>query len=271
LGYVEDRNYVLEYRSADGNAERFPALADELVRLGVDLIVARGTPAARAAKNATETIPIVMAAIGEPLGVGVVESLARPGGNLTGFTNFEYPIGGKWLQLLKDSIPRLARVGVLFNPEDPSNVRYLRAAEALAPALGIGMVQIVARTSEEIEPAINGFARAMGDGLLIFPSNVSSSNRDRIVAQIGLHRLPAIYPSRFYTADGGLMSYGPDPVDLHARAASYADRILRGEKAGDLPVQQPTKFEFIINLKTAKALNLDIPPGVLAIVDEVIE
>jgi putative ABC transport system substrate-binding protein len=271
LGWQEGRNVAFEYRWAGYDSAAYDGFATELVGRSPDVIICNTTNATVALKRATSTIPIVFVGVSDPVSAGIVSSLARPGGNLTGFSHFEYAIGGKWLQLLKDAVPRIARVGVLINPLDDSHPRYLRAIEPLAPALGIEIVQVVARETGAIEPSIDAFARGAGGGLLGLSSFILNNNRDRVVARANLHRLPAIYAVRSLSVAGGLMSYGPDPVDQHARAAVYVDRILRGAKPADLPVQQPTKFEFIINLRTAKALDLSIPPGVLAIVDEVIE
>jgi putative ABC transport system substrate-binding protein len=271
LGWEENHNVIIEYRYGRADIERYRRYAAELVSLAPDVIMSNTTPAVAVLQRATGTIPVIFVQISDPVSAGFVASLARPGGNMTGFSNFEYTIGGKWLQLLKETVPRVGRFGTVFNPEDPAGHRYLRTIEAMAPTLGVDIVQVVVRDADEIEPAIDAFVREAGGGLIAFPTPVLSDNRGRVIAHANLHRLPAIYAVRFNVLDGGLMSYGPDVLDLHRRAAFYVDRVLRGDKPGDLPVQQPTKFELVINLNTAKALGLDVPPTLLARADEVIE
>lgn len=271
LGYVENQNYVLEYRSADGDAERFPALADELARLGVDLIVTRGTPAARAAKNATETIPVVMAAIGEPLGVGVVESLARPGGNLTGLSAFVTELAGKRVELVKELRPEGSRVGLLHNMGNPVVPLQWEETKKAAQSVGVEAVLLDVRTRDEILVAFEQASTRRVDTLLVGIDGLIQANRQMIVDLAAKQRLPAIYPSGEFTDLGGLMAYGVSYPDLYFRSATFIDKIFHGVKAGDLPVEQPTKFELILNLKAANALGLGVPPALLARADEVIE
>jgi putative ABC transport system substrate-binding protein len=271
LGYVEDRNYVLEYRSADGDAERFPALADELVRLGVDLIVARGTPAARAAKNATETIPIVMAAIGEPLGVGVVESLARPGGNLTGLSAFVTELAGKRVELVKELRPGGSTVALLHNMGNPVVPQQWEETKKAAQSFDIEAILLDVRIKDDILPAFEKASARRVDTLLVGIDGLIQVNRQLIVDLAAKQRLAAIYPSKEFIDVGGLMAYGVSYPDLYLRSAAFIDKIFRGAKAGDLPVEQPTKLELIINLTAAKALGLNVPPTLVTRADEIIE
>jgi putative tryptophan/tyrosine transport system substrate-binding protein len=271
LGYVESQNYVLEYRSADGDAGRFPALADELVRLGVDLIVTRGTPAARAAKNATETIPIVMAAIGEPLGMGVVESLARPGGNLTGLSAFVTELAGKRVELVKELRPGGSRVALLHNMGNPVVPQQWEETKKAAQSFGIEAILLDVRIKDDVVPAFEKARARQVDTLLVGIDGLIQVNRQLIVDLAAKQRLAAIYPSGEFTDVGGLMAYGVSYPDLYFRSASLIDKIFRGAKAGELPVEQPTKLELIVNLKAATALGLELPPSMLARADEVIE
>jgi putative tryptophan/tyrosine transport system substrate-binding protein len=271
LGYVENQNYVLEYRSADGDAGRFPALADELVRLGVDLIVTRGTPAARAAKNATETIPIVMAAIGEPLGAGVVESLARPGGNLTGLSAFVTELAGKRVELVKELRPGGSRVALLHNMGNPGVPQQWEETKKAAQSFGIEAILLDVRIKDDVVLAFEKASARQVDTLLVGIDGLIQVNRQLIVDLAAKQRLAAIYPSREFTDVGGLMAYGVSYPDLYFRSASLIDKIFRGAKAGELPVEQPTKLELIVNLKVATALGFDLPPSMLARADEVIE
>jgi putative tryptophan/tyrosine transport system substrate-binding protein len=271
FGYVEDHNYVLEYRSVDGDGQRFPALADELVRLGVDLIVTRGTPAARAAKNATETIPIVMAAIGEPLGAGVVESLARPGGNLTGLSAFVTELAGKRVELLRELRPDGSTAALLHNMGNPIVPPQWDETIKAGQALGIKTILLDVRTRDDIVAAFDE-ARARGvDTLLVGIDALIQANRQLIVDLAAKHRLAAIYPAKEFTDVGGLMAYGVSYPDLYFRSAALIDKIFRGAKAGDLPVEQPTKLELIINLTAANALGLNVPPALISRADEIIE
>src|SRR3954447_20444893 len=271
LGYLENQNYVLEYRSADGDAERFPAFADELVRLRVDLIVTRGTPAARAAKEATETIPIVMAAIGEPLGTGIVASLARPGGNVTGLSGFVNELAGKRVELLRELRQVNSVTAFITNMGNPVVPQQWEETKKAAQTLGIKVTLLDVRTKDDIARA---FETATGGGvetILVGIDALIQKHRPLITELAATHRLAAIYPSREFVDAGGLMAYGVSYPDLYFRSASLIDKIFRGAKAGDLPVEQPTKLELVINLKAAKALGLNVPSTLLARADEVIE
>jgi putative tryptophan/tyrosine transport system substrate-binding protein len=271
LGYVEDRNYVLEYRSADGDAQRYPALADELVRLDVDLIVTRGTPAARAARNATEKIPIVMAAIGEPLGMGVVESLARPGGNVTGLSAFVTELAGKRVELVKELRPGGSAAALFHNMGNPVVPQQWEETRKAAQLLGLEAILLDVRTREDIPAAFEQAGARGVDTLLVGIDGLIQANRQLIVDLAAKQRLAAIYPSKEFTDVGGLMAYGVSYPDLYFRSATFIDKIFRGAKAGDLPVEQPIKFELIINLAAAKALGLVVPPGLITRADEIIE
>jgi ABC-type uncharacterized transport system substrate-binding protein len=271
LGYIESQNCFLEYRSADGDAARFPALAEELVQLGVDLIVTRGTPSARAAKEATETIPIVMAAIGEPLGMGVVASLARPGGNVTGLSSFVTELAGKRVELLKELRPGNSVTAFLSNMGNPVVPQQWEETKRAAQTLGIEVTLLDVRNKDDIARA---FETASGDRvetILVGIDALIQEYRPLITELAAKHRLAAIYPSREFVDVGGLMAYGVSYPDLYLRSASLIDKIFRGAKAGDLPVEQPTKLELVINLKAAKALGLNVPSTLLARADEVIE
>jgi putative ABC transport system substrate-binding protein len=271
LGYVEDRNFVLEYRSADGDAQRYPVLAEELVRLGVDLIVTRGTPAARAAKNATEKIPIVMAAIGEPLGVGVVESLARPGGNLTGLSAFVTELAGKRVELVKELRPEGSTAALFHNMGNPVVPPQWEETKKAAQALGLEAILLDVRSKDDIHTAFDQAAARRVDTLLVGIDGLLQVNRQLIVDLATKQHLAAIYPSKEFTDVGGLMAYGVSYPDLYFRSATFIDKIFRGAKAGDLPVEQPTKLELIINLAAAKALGLTVPPSLITRADEIIE
>ena len=271
LGYIENQTYILEYRSADGDAARFPALADELVRLGVDLIVTRGTPAARAAKNATETIPIVMAAVGEALGVGIVESLARPGGNLTGLSAFVTELAGKRVELVKELRPQGSIAALFHNMGNPIVPQQWEETKKAAQALGIEAVLLDVRTRDDILSAFEKASAGRVDTLLVGIDGLIQVNRQLIVDLAAKQHMAAIYASKEFIDVGGLMAYGVSYPDLYFRSAAFIDRIFRGAKAGDLPVEQPTKFELTINLKAAQALGLSIPPTLLATADEIIE
>jgi putative ABC transport system substrate-binding protein len=271
LGYVENQNYVLEYRSADGDSERFPALADELVRLRVDLIVTRGTPAARAAKSATESIPIVMAAIGEPLGMGVVASLARPGGNVTGLSGFVTELAGKRVELLKELRPGTSIAGFFSNMANPVVPPQWEVTRKAAQALGIEVSLLDVRSTDDIPAAFETAVARRVEALLFGIEAVVQANRQLIADLAARYRLLSIYPSREFVEAGGLMAYGVNYPDLYFRAAFLIDKIFRGANPGDLPVEQPTKLEFIVNLKAAKAIGLTVPPLLLARADEVIE
>ena len=265
---------MIEYRSAEGKLERLPALAAELVALKVDVIVAASTLAALAAKQATRTLPIVFAAAGDPVTSGLVTSLARPGGNVTGLSFFSPELVGKCLEQLKQAVPEVSRVAVLWQPGGPgerTEKDMLKAAEVAARALGVRLQFVEARGPEDFDRAFSDMTRARAGALTVLPSTMFFNERRRLVDLAAKNRLPAVYPWREYVEAGGLMSYGPNVPDLFRRAATYVDKILKGAKPGDLPVEQPTKFELVINLKTAKALGLTIPQSLLQRADQVIE
>jgi putative ABC transport system substrate-binding protein len=271
LGWTDGRNMRIEFRFGAGNAEQYRKIAAELIALAPDVVVANGTLIVEALQRATRTVPIVFVNVTDPVGGGLVESLARPGANTTGFTGFEYGTSGKYLELLKQIAPRLTRVAVTRDPANPAGTGQFAAIQAVAPSLGMESRPVDVRDAGEIERAIATFARQPNGGLIVTASAPAQIHRDLILKLAAQHRLPAIYPYRFYAVGGGLVSYGPDPTDQLRRAAGYVDRILKGEKPGDLPVQAPTKFELVINLKTAKALGLTVPPNLLATADEVVE
>jgi len=272
LGYIEGRNIVIEYRFADGKFDRLDQLAAEFVRLNVDIIVSVVTQASLAAKNATSTIPIVIVSVGDPVGAGLIASLARPGANVTGTSAMAPQIIGKSLALLKQTVPTVSPVAVLWNP---NNVTYqgqiLRETEMAAGKLDIELQTFGVRSPDEFDRTFAAVSSARAASLLVLPDPVFSAYTARITSLANKSRLPAMYGLREDAVAGGLMAYGPKYADLYRRAASYVDKILKGAKPADLPVEQPTKFNFVINLKTANTLGLTIPPGVLAIADEVIE
>ena len=269
LGYVEGRNLVIEYRSAEGRAERFPDLASELVRLKADLIVTRGTPAARAAKNATETIPVVMATMGDPR--AIVASFARPGGNITGVTTFSTELTAKRIQLLRELVPSLARVALLHNMGNPAAPPEWEETKSAARALGLQPELLDVRSQGDLSRAFELAVRQHVGALLIGADGLTQMHQPTIVDLASRSRLPAAYPAREFVAAGGLIAYAVNYPDLYYRFASFVDKIFKGAKPGDLPVEQPTKFELVVNLKTAKALGLTIPPTVLLRADEVIQ
>jgi len=271
LGYVEGRNVVIEYRDAEGKSERLPALAAELVALKVDVIVAAGTPAALAAKQATRTVPIVFAAVFDPVTSGLVSSLAHPGGHVTGLTVLGPGLAAKRLELLKEAVPNMSRVVFLWNPANPDQKFSLNEVQAGARALGVTLHSVEARSREELEQAFAMMKQSRPSALLMTADGVHQRYIGRIVAFTSETRLPAMYQLKEAVDRGGLMSYGASLPDLGRRAASYIDKILKGAKPADLPVEQPTKFELVINLKTAKALGLTIPPSVLGRADQIIE
>jgi putative tryptophan/tyrosine transport system substrate-binding protein len=276
LGWTEGRNIRIDYLSAVGDADRVRSHAAELVAMTPEVLVVTSPPVLRALRQQTHTIPIVFVHVADPVGAGFVKSLAKPGGNVTGFTNFEFSIGGKWLELVKEIAPRIGRVAVLQNPANPSAAGYLRVIDAAAPSIGAQVTAIAAHgaAAATIERGIVTVARASSDSLIVLPDISTTAHRELIVALVARHRLPAIYPYRFFVENGGLISYGPegpDAPDPYRRVASYVDRILKGEKPADLPVQAPTKYELVINRKTAKTLGLDVPSTMLARADEVIE
>ena len=274
LGYVEGRNFVIENRWADGKSERFPALAAELVRLKVDLIVAGATPQARAAKQATTTIPIVAWAMQDPVKDGLVASLARPGGNVTGLTFLGPELVAKRLALLKEAVPAVSRVAVLWHPSgyaERTRQDMAKEADDAARGLGVKLQFVGASVPNDLDGAFSAMIRGRAEALIVFPSPMLYGERSRIVALAAKHRLPATYNAREFADLGGLMAYGANIPDLVRRGATYVDKILRGAKPADLPVEQPTKYELVINLKTANALRLTIPHLVLTQADEVIK
>jgi putative ABC transport system substrate-binding protein len=274
LGWIEGQNISIERRFAEGKAQRLPDLAVELVRLRVDLIFAETTPAARAVKQATTTIPIVFSPIADPIGSGLVANLARPGGNITGITFMAPELGGKRLELLKQAVPGMTRVGVLLRPGDPSEATVksvLEQTEAAARALGVQLLRLEAQGPNDFDRVFAAMSRQRVGGLILIPSAMFIDERRRIVNVVAKDRLPTMFYFREFAEVGGLMSYGPNFRELFRGAATYVDKILKGAKPADLPVEQPTKFELIINLKTAKALGLTIPPSVLGRADEVIQ
>jgi putative ABC transport system substrate-binding protein len=274
LGYVEGSNVVIEYRDAEGKFERLPALAAELVALKVDVIVAGGTPQILAAKQATRTLPIVFAAASDPVTDGLVTSLARPGGNVTGLSLLTPELIGKCLEQLKQAVPGVNRVAVLWQPGalgERTDKDMLKGAEVAARALGVRLHVVDARGPEDFDRAFSDMTRAGARALTVLPSNMFFNERRRLADLAAKNRLPAVYPLREYVDAGGLMSYGLNVADNFRRAAGYVDKILKGTKPGDLPIEQPTKFELVINMKTAKALGLTIPPSLLQRADQVIQ
>ena len=271
LGWKDGRNLRIDYRFSEGDPERMRAHARELVALSPDLILVQTNPALTALLQTTSTVPCVFVQVSDPVGSGFVKSLAHPGGNLTGFTNFEPEMGGKWLQVLKENAPDTVRAVVLLQADLSVHSAYLRAAETAGRQFGTEVIAAEVRNVADIERAVTALAAEPRSSLIVLPNPVHFVHRDQIIALAARHRLPSIYPLRLFANAGGLMSYGIDQIDQWLRAASYVDRILKGAKPADLPVQQPTKYQLVINLKTAKALGLTIPPSVLARADEVIE
>jgi ABC-type uncharacterized transport system substrate-binding protein len=271
LGWSQGRNVRIDIRFARANVGQHQALAKELVALQPDVIIAQTTPVATALQRESRTLPIVFVYVSDPVGSGFAASLARPGGNLTGLLLYEAGITGKWLAMLREIAPRMVRAALVANPKTPIYGYFLRAAEAIAPSLAIELVPSPVETAADIERAIESFARAPNGGLFLPPNATIVLHRDLIIALAARHRLPAVYAFRQFVAAGGLMSYGIDQVDMWRQAASYVDRILRGANPADLPVQAPTKYETAINVKTARALGLSVPPGLLVAADEVIE
>jgi putative ABC transport system substrate-binding protein len=271
LGYVEGKNIVIEYRYAEGNLDRLPALAAELVRLNVDVIVTGGAANTRAAQEATKIIPIVMALDSDPLGAGFVASLARPGGNITGLSTLAPEITGKQLELLKEIVPKLSRLAVLGNSTTPVNAQALREIELPAGAFRVKLQYLDIRDPKDIETAFRAASKGRAEALLALASPLFVLQRTQLTDLALKNLLPAIYDRREFVDDGGLMSYGTNFADMSRRAATYVDKILKGAKPADLPVEQPTKFELIINLRTAKQIGLKIPPNVLARADKVIK
>src|SRR5262245_29441572 len=271
-GWAVGRNMRIDVRWSGGDASRIRALARELIALSPDIILATNTPTVVALQQATRTVPIVFATVGDPVGAGVVDSLARPGGNVTGFMNFEYSMSGKWLELLKEIAPGVMRAAVLRDAANPAGIGQFSAIQAVAPSLGLEVSAVNVRDAGEIERAIAAYARSANGGLVATTSAMATVHGDLIITLAARHKLPTVYGNRFSIINGGgLISYGPDFIDQYRRAAGYVDRILKGEKPGELPVQAPVKYELVVNLKTAKALGLEMPASVLARADEVIE
>ncbi len=271
LGWTDGRNVRIDYRWAAGEAERFRRHAAELVALAPDVILASASPSVAALQQASTTVPIVFVIVIDPVGAGFVASLARPGGNATGFTLFEYGISGKWLEALKEIAPGVTRAAVIRDPGIAAGVGQLGALQAVAPSFKVELTPVDVRDPGEIERAITAFARMPNGGIVVTGSPSQGVHRELIISLAAKHRLPAVYPFRYLVAEGGLISYGPDQADQYRRAASYIDRIFKGEKPSDLAVQAPTKFEMAINLKTAKSLGLLPPPALLARADELVE
>src|SRR6516165_2514014 len=267
LGWTEGGNLQIDYRSAAADADLVRTYAAEMVARGPDVVMAAGATIVAALQRASRSVPIVT----DPVGGGLVASLARPGGNATGFTQFEFGISAKWLELLKEIAPGITRVAVIRDPTARTGGGQLGAIQAVAPSLGVDLSPIDPRDAVEIERGLTAFSRDMKGGLIVTTSRLARAHRDLIISLAARHHLPAIYPFRVYVAAGGLICYGADSTAPYRRAAGYVDRILKGEKAADLPVQAPTKYDLVINLKTAKALGIDVPPTLLARADEVIE
>jgi putative ABC transport system substrate-binding protein len=271
LGWTDGRNIRIDYRWAAGDADRFRRYAAELVALTPDVILANGGAAAAPLLQATRTVPIIFVLVPDPVGAGFVASLARPGGNATGFTQFEYSIGAKWLELLKEIAPSVTRAAVVRDSALASGTGQWGAIQSVAPSVGIEVSPVNMLDAPEIERGITAFAQSANSGLIVTASTMAAHHRELIIRLAARHKLPAVYYERYFVIDGGLISYGPRQIDEYRRAAGYADRILKGEKPADLPVQAPTKYALVINLKTAKALGLTVPPTLLARADEVIE
>jgi ABC-type uncharacterized transport system substrate-binding protein len=271
LGWTVGRNLRIDYGWSVGDAERIRKSVADIVALSPDIILAAGGRNMTVLQQANRTIPVVFVTISDPVSGGFVESMSHPGGNATGFSILEWSMTGKWLELLKQLVPQMTRVAVLRDPNNPGGTGQLGAIQGVAPTLGVAVTPVGIRDAVEIERGLMDFARSPNGGLIVTSSILTEVHRDLIIALAGRHRLPAIYSARYLVVAGGLLSYGPDLVDQYRLAAGYVDRILKGEKPADLPVQAPTKFELVINLKTAKALGLDVPPSLLATADEVIE
>jgi ABC-type uncharacterized transport system substrate-binding protein len=272
LGWTDGRNLRIDYRWAGGDVSRIRAFAKELVELSPDVMVGYATPSVVALQQETRSIPIVFLSVTDPVGQGLVSSLAHPGGNATGFAVFEFSLGAKWMDALKQMAPSLKRVTTIFNPKTaPYHSLYLHAIEEAASSFGVEPIVVEVHDDAEIERAISTLAREPGGGLIAMPDSFNMVHRRTIIALVDRYRLPAMYYFPFFARDGGLISYGPDEIDMFRRTAGYVDRILKGAKASDLPVQQPTKYELVINLKTAKTLGIDVPAILLARADEVIE
>jgi putative tryptophan/tyrosine transport system substrate-binding protein len=270
LGYVEGKNLLIESRSAESSVERLPAQAAELVGLNVDVIVARGNQTIVALKRATQTIPIVMISASDPVGTGLVSSLAHPGGNVTGLSSLAEGPSAKALEILTQTVPGMARVGVLMAPNAPTHPTYVREIKTAGQRIGITILGVEARGRDEVERAFAALTKARAQGLIVLPSPVTVAHQTQIVELAAKHRLPAIYPWLEFTESGGLMAYSTNRTEMYRRSATFVDKILKGAKPADLPIEQPTTFELVINLKTAKALGLTIPPSLLLRADQVI-
>jgi putative ABC transport system substrate-binding protein len=270
-GWSQDRNVRIDYRFAAGHSDQFSVLAKELIALGPDVILAQGTSVTATLQRETRTVPIVFVTVSDPIGSGFVTNLARPGGNITGLLQYEAGIAGKWLSMLKEIAPQLKRVALIANPKVTAYDYFVRAAKTAAAALTLELVPSPIDNAADIERAIKSFAQEPRGGLLLPPDTSTLTHRDLVITLAARHRLPTVYPFRIFVTAGGLMSYGTDQVEIFRQAAAYVDRILRGDKPADLPVQAPTRFETSVNLGTAKALGLTVPPGLLVAADEVIE
>ena len=271
LGWDEGRDIRFDYRFTGQVPERMRAGTEELISLAPDVIVVYANPAAVIVRKATQTIPVVFVVVSDPVGAGLITNLARPGGNITGFQNFETAIGGKWLQVLNEIAPGVRRVAFVHSPDISAHVAFMHTAQAASTSLGMTVTSVGLRSAAEIEPALRAFAKEPDGGLVVAPSPFNTTNKELILALASELRLPAVYPFRYFVENGGLASYGFDTVEQHRGAASYVDRILKGEKPGDLPVQAPTKYGLVINLKTAKALGLNVSLQLQQRADDVIE
>ncbi|MEA2795035.1 MAG: hypothetical protein QOI87_2415 [Bradyrhizobium sp.] len=271
LGWIEGRNIQSEYRWYAGDPDRARSSAKELIELKPDLILVGAAQGLTALRQQTRVVPLVFVAVTDPVGLGLVESLARPGGNATGFTFFEFSVGTKLLESLKQIAPHVSRIAIMYSPNSPAHDQYLNAIDATWSATAVTLLRTPVRDAAEIETAIEAMGREPGGGLMVLPEPLFPVHQKLIVELAARHKLPTVYPFRLFTVGGGLMSYSIDVVDLYGRAAGYVDRILKGSVAAEMPVQQPTKYEFVINLKTAKALGLEVPSTLLARADEVIE
>lgn len=271
LGWVENRNVRLDYRYAQGDNERLRELAQELVSLAPDVIVANAAPSAQALRQTTRSVPVVFAAVIDPVGAGLVASLARPGGNITGFTSHEFGLSAKWLDLLKSVAPKVRRIAVIRDAASSTGIGHFASLQSVAPSFGVELTPIGVHDADELKSGITAFARIADSGIIGTPSTLAISRRNLIIALATQFQMPAVYPHRVFIKSGGLMSYGVDRVDQYRRAAAYVDRILRGESPSDLPVQASSKYDLGINLRTAKALGINVPQSLLATADEVIE
>ena len=270
LGWIGGKNLHMEFRWAE-DLSRIGTYAAELAGLTPDVILTTSTPTTKAVQQTTTTTPIVFVGVSDPMSTGIVASLAKPGGNTTGFANYEFAIGGKWLELLKEIAPHVKQAHVIVDPNNPTGSWHLQTIESAALAVGIAVTTVVVRNKDEIGPAFATFSKEREKGLIVLPGPVTNAHRNEIIASAMAHRIPAVYPFRFYTIKGGLVSSGVDTRDQYRRAAFYIDRILKSDKPADLPVQAPTTYEIVINLNTAKTLDITIPPALLARADEVIE